>query len=596
MLTFKASRTEVVEHTGIREWLLALRGKAIDAIGSDDDAHVLLQALSCGYRANLSNTKLYSAFQTAGLAHMVAVSGAHLVIVTSLISSLLKALRAPRRLSLAFLVLLMASYTVMAGMPISCIRAAIMSSVGILSLLGKRRPSSLNALGIVIFGIVCSIPHDAVSSSFALSALATMGIILFCPLFELLAERILGVMSEGVRQALALTISASFLAQWYASALFKTLPLISPIANIVCAPFLPLCCSCGLIASAFSAFDAPFAPFLLQISSLAADALIATVKLFSKVPYASIPVSIDPAAALIASSLNAAFVWVVWKRLYDRAFLTLCAICGLTLAAVLWYVPPTDAIVMLDVGQGDSFLVTSEGKSMLIDTGNQDRRLLDQLARCRIAHLDCVVITHADDDHCGSLDALQKAVEVDEVFIAEGLFDCDDDKCKQLVAQAWETGREVLGLRIHDSFRIGKFEASVLWPDCLSDNGGNADSVVLEVLYDNDDDGLEELRALFLGDAEREQLEEILKCNALKDIDILKVAHHGSRNALDVSQAEILNPKIALIGVGADNRYGHPTDEVLEILSEIGCTVLRSDEDGGVRLEAGKDGVILRKL
>ena len=527
---------------------------------------------------------------------MVAVSGAHLVIVTSLISSLLKVLHAPRRFSITLLVLLMAAYTVMAGMPISCIRAAVMSSIGILSLLGKRRPSALNALGVVIFAIVCSAPHAAVSISFALSALATMGIVLFGPLIEILVERILGTMPDFLKQSLALTISASFLAQWYASSLFKTMPLISPVANVVCAPLLPVCCSFGIVASACGALGLPIAAPLMQVSSLTAEALIATVTFFSSVPYASIPVSIDYFAALFAATASGAFVWIVWDKLFDKAFFITCIASVLALAATLWFSPMVDAIVMLDVGQGDSFLVTSEGKSMLIDTGNQDRRLLDQLARCRIVHLDCVVITHADDDHCGSLDALQKAVVVDTVFLAEGMLECDDEKCRQLVSQAHEMSNHVIGLKLHDGFSIGSFKAVVLWPERLSDNGGNADSIVLRISYDADRDGCEDLSALFLGDAERDQLEEIIERSAIGCIDILKVAHHGSRNALSSDQAKHLKPKIALIGVGENNRYGHPTDEALEILADVGCMVLRSDRDGGVSLEARKGEIVLRRL
>ena len=251
---------------------------------------------------------------------------------------------------------------------------------------------------------------------------------------------------------------------------------------------------------------------------------------------------------------------------------------------------------MLDVGQGDSFLIRSEGKTMLVDTGNQDRKLLDQLARCRIAHLDCVVITHADDDHCGSLDALQRAVDVDSIFLAEGLLNCDDEKCKQLMKQALATSAKVEGLRVHDSFNIGKFRASVLWPERIRDGGGNADSVVLYLTYDSDEDKVADMSALFLGDAEHEQLEEIIEDNALREIDILKVAHHGSRNAMDLDQAKLLNPRIALIGVGEGNRYGHPTDEILEMLRNIDCAVLRSDLDGGVSLEPKEGRVILRKL
>jgi len=596
VLVFKANRVEQSGRTGLKGWLLSFRERAIDEIGSVDDAHSLIQALSCGYRANLAGSKLYASFQETGLAHVVAVSGAHLVIVTSLMSSMLKALRIPRRISVALLVLQMVSYTLMAGMPISCLRAALMSSVGILSLFGKRRPSSLNALGVTIFFIVCSAPHVALSSSLALSALATMGIVIFSPLVQMLSEQFIGNAPGGIKQALALSLSANFLAQWYASALFKTLPIISPVANVVCAPLLPVCCSCSLVAAVCSACNVPFASILMQIAALASDALIVVVTLLAHIPYASIPASIDLVSALICASLSGAFAWVTWGMLLRKSLLALLMAIAICFSIVPWICPQADAICMLDVGQGDSFLVTSDGKSMLIDTGNQDLKLLDQLARCHIAHLDYVVITHADDDHCGSLDALQKAVDVDVIFLANGMPDCEEEKCRLLVEQAKQTGRKVIYLNVHDVFNVGKFTVNVLWPKRLSENGENADSIILELSYDADGDGQHDVDALFTGDAESDELDNVIAENNLMSIDILKVGHHGSRNAMTSEQVELLNPAVSLIGVGANNRYGHPSAETLAMLEGIGCTVLRSDIEGGVKLQVESGCAIITKL
>ena len=251
---------------------------------------------------------------------------------------------------------------------------------------------------------------------------------------------------------------------------------------------------------------------------------------------------------------------------------------------------------MLDVGQGDAFLIASEGKSLLIDTGNHDRMLLDQLARCHIIHLDGVLITHADDDHCGSLDAIQQAVDVDTVIMAKGMQDIEDDSCKSLVLQAKGTARNVKEVEAGDSFDIGRFHVSVLWPECIRDDGGNADSIVARVEYDDDGDGRSDIQALFTGDAEEEQIQSLVSKGLLGNVDILKVGHHGSHKSMSIEQAELLDPEIALIGVGANNRYGHPTEEVLEQLDDLDCKVFRTDLDGGVRLELGQSTVKARKL
>ena len=596
LLVFKARHVEELQGGGPLGAACGFREAAVDAIGSEDDAHALVQALACGYRANLSTTKLYARFQTAGLAHLVAVSGAHLVIVTGLISWVLKALRMPRKPMVVLLILYMCAYTVMAGMPVSCIRAATMSSVGILALLGRRRPSSLNALGMTVFVIIAAAPHAAVSASFTLSALATMGIVLFAPLFELALENLMEARWEALRQSLALTASAGMLAQWYACALFKIIPLVAPLANAICAPIFPACCSLGLLAAVSSACGLAPAPLLVDAAAALASALALIVTALSSLPHAAAPISLDTLGALAVSAACGTAVWIAWERLFEREFIAAAAAICAALAAGLTIAIPEDAIVMLDVGQGDAFLVTSKGRSILVDTGNQDRKLLDQLARCRVSHIDVVVITHADDDHCGSLDALEKAVDVDVVALAEGLLVSDDAACRDLVEQAHATARSVNGLSVGDVQHVGRFAAHVIWPEEVKDAGGNADSVVLRVEYDADGDGLPELTSLFTGDAEKEQLGELISKGAVGDVDLLKVGHHGSRNAFEMAQLETLDPEIALIGVGENNRYGHPTQEILDMLDDVGCTVFRSDRDGGVKLRLDGRSISVRHL
>ena len=564
--------------------LLALRSAAIDALSGDDGAHALLQALVCGYRQPFSQegepSELYGAFQVCGLAHLVAVSGAHLVIVTSLFATLFKFLGLPRRLSVGLLVAVMCSYLVLAGMPISAIRATAMSSVGVLALFGKRRPSSMNALGICLFAIITPVPAASVSLSLALSALSTAGIVLFGPLLRWWFDATALGKVPAVSDALSLTFAANALSQLYAAATFGQLPVIAPFANIACAPLFPLVCGLALAAGVVGALCAPAAGPLIQAASYAASLLAAVVELIASVPFASVPFSMDAVEALAVSAALALALWAFWPR-FSRAAPALAALIA-ALAMPYLVFSGGDSIVMLDVGQGDAILVQSQGKALLIDTGNQDSKLRAELARNHVTHLDGVLVTHADDDHCGSLDVLERLVEVDRVFVAADMADCRDAPARNLVEQAGRTGGEVVPLDAGDAISLGRFTLTAIWPHGFTEGGGNADSLCTRADYDGDGDGKTDHVAFFTGDAEKEELAAMIEEGTIGDVDILKVGHHGSRNGSTEEEMRVLHPEIALISCGSNNRYGHPAPETLAMLDDVGARTFRTDRDGEV--------------
>lgn len=576
--------------------LRGVRKRALSAIGSADERHALLQALVCGYRESLVQTPLYAVFQRCGLAHLVAVSGAHLVLVTGMFAALLRALNVPRRISVAVLVAVMAAYLTVSGMPVSAIRATIMSSIGLLAFYGRRRPSSLNALGIGMFAIIAASPQSSVSTSFALSALSTTGIVLFAPLIDSwMALPVLG-RAPFVREALALTFAASVLSQPFSCSVFHQLPLLGPLANVVCAPLFPLVCGAGLVAGVAGAVQLSFAAVIADGASVLAQALCAAAGLVSSIPYASVPVAIGTVPALVLSGASAAVLWVSWSS-FDPVKALIAALVAFAVAFGYSYARAhEDAIVMLDVGQGDAFLVRSQGRSLLVDTGNEDARLLEQLALSGTWSLDAVLITHHDDDHCGSLDALARVVHVDAVMMHGALVESAGADNVDLVAQATETAGAIMPLEEGDTFDIGAFTATVVWPDALADDGGNADSLCLWLAYDANGDGETDATALLTGDAEHEQLGAMLSSGRIGPVDLLKVGHHGSANAMDESQARALRPRIAIIGVGEGNRYGHPTQKILDMLEGVGCRVFRSDLDGQVTCRFSCDSIEVSAL
>lgn len=575
------------------ETLAKLRGRVIALYPKDDESSVLLQAITCGYRRNLKGSDLYGSYQTCGLAHLVAVSGAHLVIIVGLFASMFKALNIPRKLVIGILVLIMVLYLILAGAPLSALRAVVMSSVGILALLGKRRPSSQNALGLSIFGIIAVDPTSAVSASFALSALSTLGIVLFAPLFTVWIGRTFLRKLPFVVDALALTCAASLLSQGLACSMFSLLPLVSPLANILSAFLFPFVCSFGFFAAFASLVSLPGVQLLSAGVQLSATVLNALVEHLAHVPYAAIPFTCDASVGLAISFLIAALLWMTWDVIQRRILLSFGGVA--LVVALIWWVGPStaDRIVMFDVGQGDSFLLQSKGESLLIDTGNQDSKLLKALASAHVTTLNLVALTHPDDDHIGSLNALRKGVEVQAYAVPDGLTRAPDDKSSALMDSLQQTGTPLIALKAGDAFVVGNFTLHVLWPLDYT-QGGNVDSLCLWVEYDGNADGKIDFTALFTGDAEADQLQQIIEEYELSSVDILKIGHHGSSKALTSEQAQSLSPRIALVSVGAHNRYGHPSSSILGILESAATKIVRSDLEGTKEMRLTSERLVVQ--
>lgn len=278
-------------------------------------------------------------------------------------------------------------------------------------------------------------------------------------------------------------------------------------------------------------------------------------------------------------------LWLAWPRAFPtRAIVSICVALLLCIVPMRMLDANSTSIVMLDVGQGDSFLVKSRGLTLLIDTGNNPRKLLAGLARHGVNRLDGVVISHADDDHCGCLSDLRGVVSVDSVFVAKGLSSVGTDKVDDMLkdAERLSSASGIRELVVGDMITIGSVCFMVISPEGLTDKGENDDSICLIATTDLNDDGMGEWRALFTGDAESEVLDSLNREGALEDIDILKVGHHGAKSALDEELMDVLKPEIALISVGERNRYGHPAANTVSLLESSDVEVFRTDLQGDV--------------
>ena len=368
--------------------------------------------------------------------------------------------------------------------------------------------------------------------------------------------------------------------------LFSQLPLVSPLSNVLVAPLLPLVCGLGLIACVLLMLLPEVGLLVMAAAGNFCAILSSLVGLLSEIPFSCVPFAGEANIGLLFSAVACALLWATWPDMSRRLMLGVAGCFCLAIFACYVALPASSGIqiVALDVGQGDAILVRDGSAAMLIDTGTNDSMLREGLARQGVAHLDAVLISHADDDHCGSLSSLRGIVDVDTVLVASDALTCDCASCQGLISSAKGIVGEggLVGLNLGDQIACGRMTLEVVWPESFQDEGGNADSLCVLASADEDTDGVCDGTAFLCGDAEAEQLEEMIEKGMLGKVDVYKVGHHGSRAALNDEVVAALSPSVSLVSVGEGNRYGHPVQSTLDLLTGVGSVVYRTDLQGDI--------------
>ena len=228
-------------------------------------------------------------------------------------------------------------------------------------------------------------------------------------------------------------------------------------------------------------------------------------------------------------------------------------------------------IYYLNVGQADSTLVINNGETMLIDGGNEaDSPLIIQyIKRLGISKIDYIIATHPDSDHIAGLDKIILAFDVVCVYMP--ITNKSNKEMNELYNAIED--KNVIHPNVSDYFYLGNSKCTILNSGDTSKVSDNNSSIVLQLDYG-------ETNCLFMGDAESE-VEENVTWN---DIDILKVSHHGSKDATSLTFLEKVKPEYSIISVGKDNSHNHPSNETLSNLNAVNSTIYRTDENGTIIL------------
>jgi len=623
-----------------------IRARSVDVVAAPGDAARTLEGLRRGADAALSRAipepeaglasgiliglrdrvdrDLAAAFTAVGASHVVAISGWNIAIVAATLGAL--AGRVARRRRAALTAVAIVAYVVFVGASPSVVRAAAMAGVVLLARELGRPSRAAAAIGWAVMILLLVDPRLIDDVGFRLSALATAGLIAWgTPLTARLAGPAPGRLRALLAESLGVSLAAQLATLPIVALEFGRLSVVSPVINLGVVPLVAPAMAAGAVALVAGGLSAAGAPTLVaSIGGLPAWTLLAAivglVRAGAAIPFASL--DLDAPWDLLVAGMAGALILLADRRLRarvrpaqpesrtlaapappaappgaprrgprgrpERALAGGLAVAVVALAIAIVHRPDgTARLTILDVGQGDAILLEGQrGGRLLVDGGPDPGRLLvalDEHLPPWDRRIDVVVLSHPHEDHAAGLASLLGRYGVKRVLEPGMIGPGPGYAALNAALAAGGIGRGVLvtGNRL----AVDDIDLQVLWPDAGSvpeqppDGGTGINNVSIVLLGEAAGH-----RFLLSGDIEQE-IDPTLLARGLPAVEVLKVAHHGSRTSSTAPFLAAIRPRLAVISAGAGNPYGHPAPATIERIEAGGARVLRTDTDGTVDIE-----------
>ncbi|MFV2102651.1 ComEC/Rec2 family competence protein [Micromonospora sp. LOL_024] len=553
-----------------------------------DDPGGLLPGLVVGDTSQLPDT-VEEDFRETGMTHLNAVSGSNVAIVVGAVLLLARWARAGPVLAAGLCGLALVGFVILVRPSPSVVRAATMGAIGLAALAAGRPRAAVPALAAAVAVLVLVDPELAGDAGFALSVLATGGLLLLAPGWrDGLRRR--GV-PPGVAEALAVPAAAQLACSPVIAGLTGTVSLVAVPANLLAVPAIAPATVLGVAAAVVSPVWPAGAEAAAWMAHWPAWWLVLIARYGARLPAGNLPWPDGASGALLLAGLTVVLLVVARRPVARRlvAVFTVAVMLGTVPVRVIspgW--PPAGwVIAVCAVGQGDAVLLpVAAGAAVVVDAG-PDPAVVDAcLRRLGVRRVPLLVVSHFHVDHTGGVAGVFRGRRVDTVLTPQWPEPAAGrDRVRTTAAT---NGTPLVAAPAGWRYRAGAVDLVVVGPPypmrgTRSDPNNNSLVLLASVAG---------VRILLTGDAETEEqraLREHLPPQALR-ADVLKVAHHGSAYQ-DPGFLDAVAPSVALVPVGAGNTYGHPNGAVLARLARGGARVLRTDVDGDVAAVRGPAGL-----
>ena len=567
-----------------------------------------MSAILLGEKSGL-DTEMKKSWQKSGIGHILAISGLHMSFIGLGIYESL------RRMGLSFgaagsvgLVLLLL-YTVMTGAGVSSQRALLMFVIRMGAEITGRDYDIATSLSLTA-AILCTLqPLYLLDASFLLSFGAIAGLVCLNPVFQSAltgtkesrkAEiaggalaRLAGAAAGGICASLSVNVFLLAPMLYF----YFEIPPYSVFLNVIVIPLMPFFMGAGLIGSVLLFLWEGAGEKVLFLCRGILWLYDKLCNIMQMLPGSRIITGQPgkPLMALYYGLLAGICLWF-WLRRREKknqgapaAAALLMSAAGLILVCLLSFrLRPGVEMTVLDVGQGDSiFFRGPSGKCYLTDGGSSDAssvgayRIQPYLLSRAVGTLEYVFVTHGDGDHINGVEEMladQKlGVRIKTLVLPPS--NVWDEKLSALARTAKENDTRVVTMHRGDTLREGEMTIVCLFPDAAyTGETGNAASLVLDISY-------RDLDILLTGDIEGKSEMEMAE-RAKQHYDILKAAHHGSKNSSRQEFLDRVNAAYTLISAGVDNRYGHPHEETIERLKTQGSKIYSTQENGAILIRS----------
>lgn len=587
--------------TSWRHWIDALALRSQEFIRKsipDPDQRSIVLALATGGQQEVSPA-LTTAYSRAGVSHILSVSGFHVGVVVAVWVLGLRwlllrwewlALRIDvRRTALLSALPLMLLYLVFTGGAPATARSVLMLSAVVLAIWSEREIDSLDALLLAAFCLLVADPGVLFDLSFQLSFLALWGLLVLIPLLVAPFDRFA---MRGWLRTLLLFCAASLAAVLSTMApvldSFHQVSFSGILANLVVVPLLGYGATVLATAAVPLQFWLPtVASFLLKVSGWLVQVSNSFIFWISQLP-------VLHSFNVGAVDLFATVVLLALLSFIRSGRIKGIAVSVLVIGMILVHLWPDAApdgkmrIAFLSVGQGDATLIQlADGRTLLVDGGGYlrdsgkdfgERYLVPALHRLKVKQIDLMVLTHPHPDHLGGLPAVAEQFRVREFW--QGASVGSSDNYQRLIGALNNQNTTLRIVKKGDRAQLGKeLLLSVVAPKEVAgaEGGDNDDSLVLHLQQSS-------FSALLMGDAGF-PVEDMLLRDGIREITLLKVGHHGSRYASSEQFLARVKPRVAVISVGAGNRFGLPTAETISRIKQQRAELYRTDQQGTIQVE-----------